>query len=192
MENEKEFDRSICMSYFNDHRQLVKRIERMHGMEMAYKIQNVIIDYGLDGIMPTDDNILQYIPEPIFNQIDNNQKRRSKGFKGEDLELSRSIILLHRDRPELSQNQIVEMLNTSKGKVNKTLQKYKNGEYEGIIDLDGDITITSTNTITNTITSTTVTGDREDICINEQTDENNMDIFLSVFDEEGEEFSLQV
>lgn len=142
----EEFDRSVCMSFFNDHRELVKRIERLHGIEMAYKVQNAIIDYGLDGIKPTEEELLQFIPEPVLNQIDSNQKRRAKSFKGEDLEVSRSIILLHRDRPEMSQNAIASELGVSKGKVNKTLQKYNNGEYEGLIDL----THTSTNTITNT------------------------------------------
>jgi predicted transcriptional regulator len=156
--NNEEFDRSICMSFFNDHRELVKRIERLHGLEMAYKVQCAIIDYGLDGIAPTEEELLQYIPEPVLNQIDNNQKRRSKSFKGEDLEVSRSIILLHRDRPEMSQNAIASELGVSKGKVNKTLQKYENGEYEGIIDF----TDTSTSTITNTSTNTSNDRDQRD------------------------------
>ena len=159
----EEFDRSVCMSYFDDHRQLVKRIERLQGIEMAYRVQNLIIDYGLDGIKPTDEELLQFVPEPVLNQIDQNQKRRSKGFLGEDLEVSRSIILLHRDHPELSQNAISKQLDVSKGKVNKTLQKYKNGEYEGIINLDDNtLTITSTSTITSTITNTGVTDDQRD------------------------------
>ena len=89
----EEFDRSICMSFFNDHRELVKRIERLHGTEMAYRVQSTIIDYGLYGIKPTEEELLQFIPEPVLNQIDNNQKRRARSFKGEDLEVSRSIIL---------------------------------------------------------------------------------------------------
>ena len=159
----EEFDRSICMSFFNDHRKLVHRIERLHGIEMAYKVQNAIIDYGLDGRFPVDETILQYVPEPILNQIDQNQKRRSKGFQGEDLEASRSIILLHRDRPELSQNGIAKTLHISKGKVNKTLQKYANGEYNGILNLDGlDDGSNYTNTITITSTNTSMTSDQRD------------------------------
>lgn len=151
----EEFDRSICMSFFNDHRLLVKRVERLHGLEMAYRVQNAIIDYGLDGIKPTEEELLQFIPEPVLNQIDNNQKRRAKSFKGEDLEVSRSIILLHRDRPEMSQNAIASELGVSKGKVNKTLQKYNNGEYEGIIDF------TDTSNYTDTITSTSISTSNE-------------------------------
>lgn len=155
---QKEFDRSVCMSFFNDHRELVKRIERLHGVETAYKIQNLIIDYGLDGVMPTDETLLQYVPEPVLNQIDQNQQRRSKGFKGEDLEVSRSIIVMHRDHPELSQNAIAKQLGVSKGKVNKTLKKYENGEYEGIINFNTFInTDINTYTNTSTITNTTAT-----------------------------------
>lgn len=151
------------MSYFDDHRRMVKRIERLHGIEMAYAVQNIIIDYGLDGVLPTDDdNILQYIPEPIFGQIDRNQERRARGFKGDDLEVSRSIILLHRDHPEYSQNQIAKIVGKSKGKVNKTLQKYRNGGYDGVLDFDNEIstasdTDTSTNTGTSTVTDTGMT-----------------------------------
>lgn len=159
-QTQEEFDRSICMSFFDDHRKLVKRIERMQGIEMAYKVQNLIIDYGLDGVMPTDEELLQFVPEPVLNQIDNNQKRRSKGFQGENLDLSRSIIIFHRDHPELSQNAIAKQLGVSKGKVNKTLQKYRNGEYEEIIDLDNINTIT--NTITSTSTNTGLTDDQRD------------------------------
>ena len=144
----EEFDRSVCMSFFNDHRELVKRIQRLHGLEMAYKVQSAIIDYGLNGIKPTEEELLQFIPEPVLNQIDNNQKRRSRSFKGEDLEVSRSIILLHRDRPEMSQNAIASELGISKGKVNKTLQKYNNGEYEGVIGFTNTNTDTNTSTIT--------------------------------------------
>lgn len=153
---QEEFDRSICMSFFNDHRALVQRIERLHGVEMAYKVQNAIIDYGLDGVKPTDEVLLQFIPEPVLNQIDGNQKRRARSFKGEDLEVSRSIILLHRDRPEMSQNAIASELGVSKGKVNKTLQKYNNGDYAGLIDF------TDTNTSTNTTTYTSNDRDQRD------------------------------
>lgn len=163
IKSEKEFDRSICMSFFDDHRKLVQRMERLHGIEIAYKVQNLIIDYGLDGIMPTDESLLQYVPEPVLTQIDQNQKRRAKGFKGEDLETSRSIILLHRDRPELSQNAIAKQLGVSKGKVNKTLQKYENGEYNEVINLDdSNSTITPINTITSTSTNTVMTEDQCD------------------------------
>ena len=162
-QSQEEFDRSICMSFFNDHRQLVKRIERLHGIEMAYKVQSAIIDYGLDGIIPEEEELLQFIPEPVLNQIDKNQKRRARSFKGEDLEVSRSIILLHRDHPEMSQNAIMKALNVSKGKVNKTLQKYKNGEYEGIINLDVSTdTYTGTNTYTSISTITDMTSDHRD------------------------------
>ena len=39
------------MSFFNDHRELVKRIERLHGIEFAYKVQSAIID--TDEMTPT-------------------------------------------------------------------------------------------------------------------------------------------
>lgn len=189
MQTKEEFDRSMCMSFFDDHRKLVKRIERMQGIEMAYRVQNLIIDYGLDGVMPKDEELLQFVPEPVLNQIDQNQKRRSKGFQGENLEVSRSIILLHRDRPDLSQNAIAKELGVSKGKVNKTLQKYKNGEYEGIINLDDTITLTNTftSTSTSTITNTGLTSDQRDRMTTCQTELAVAQTDASLEEEEKEE-----
>lgn len=189
--NKEEFDRSRCMSYFDDHRKLVKRIERMRGVEVAYKVQSSIIDYGLYGIFPDDDEILQYIPEPILNQIDRNQERRERCFAGEDLEMSRSIILMHRDHPEYSQNKIVQLLKTSKGKVNKTLQKYKNGEYEGIIELSdtntypNPITNPNTNTYPNTYTTVTTTEPMTDFAGTtkyESLDDVPTDVIYEIYD----------
>ncbi len=134
----EEFDRSICMSFFGNYRTSVKRIEKKYGVDMAYKVQSAIIDYGLYGIKPTDEDILIFVSETVFDVIDKSQAKRARGFSGEDLEMSKKIIQSHRDRPELSQDKLAQLLKISKGKVNKTLKKYHNGEYEGILTFDDD------------------------------------------------------
>lgn len=135
-QTQDEFDRSICMSYFGNYRTSVKRIENKYGKELAYDVQSAIIDYGLYGIRPTDEDLLIFVSETVFDVIDKSQAKRAKGFSGEDLEMSKKIIQSHRDRPDLSQEKLAMMLHTSKGKVNKTLKKYRNGEYEGILNFD--------------------------------------------------------
>lgn len=135
----EEFDRSICMSFFGNYRTSVKRIEKKYGVDMAYKVQSAIIDYGLYGIKPTDEDILIFVSETVFDVIDKSQAKRARSFSGEDLEMSKKIIQSHRDRPDLSQDKLAELLHTSKGKVNKTLKKYRNGEYEGILTFDDNV-----------------------------------------------------
>ena len=132
----EEFDRSICMSFFGNYRTSVKRIEKKYGKETAYDVQSAIIDYGLYGIKPEDEDLLIFVSETVFDMIDKGQEKRARAFSGEDLEMSKKIIQSHRDRPDLSQDKLAQLLHTSKGKVNKTLKKYRNGEYEGILTFD--------------------------------------------------------
>lgn len=132
----EEFDRSICMSFFGNYRTSVKRIEKKYGKETAYDVQSAIIDYGLYGIKPEDEDLLIFISETVFDMIDRGQEKRARAFSGEDLEMSKKIIQSHRDRPDLSQDKLAQLLHISKGKINKTLKKYRNGEYEGILTFD--------------------------------------------------------
>lgn len=132
----EEFDRSICMSFFGNYRTSVKRIEKKYGKETAYDVQSAIIDYGLYGIKPEDEDLLIFVSETVFDMIDRGQEKRARAFSGEDLEMSKKIIQSHRDRPDLSQDKLAQLLHISKGKVNKTLKKYRNGEYEGILTFD--------------------------------------------------------
>ena len=133
---EEEFDRSICMSYFGNYRTSVKRIENKYGKELAYDVQSAIIDYGLYGIRPVDEDLLIFVSETVFDVIDKSQEKRARGFSGEDLEMSKKIIQSHCDRPDLSQDKLAQLLHISKGKVNKTLKKYRNGEYDGILNFN--------------------------------------------------------
>lgn len=147
MQTKEEFDRSICMMFFGNYRSNVKRIERRFGVELAYKVQSAIIDYGLFGIMPEDEDIIILVNDAVFDMIDRSQANRARGFAGEDLEMSKKIIRSHLDRPDLSQDKLAKLLHTSKGKVNKTLKKYRNGEYEGIINLDENINVNNSDNI---------------------------------------------
>lgn len=138
IQKQEEFDRSICMTFFGNYRTSIRRIEKRYGKELAYDVQSAIIDYGLYGIRPTDEDILIFVSETVFDVIDKSQSKRARSFSGEDLEMSKKIIQSHRDRPDLSQEKLAKLLNTSKGKVNKTLKKYRKGEYEGVINFDSD------------------------------------------------------
>lgn len=72
-----------------------------------------------------------------YKEEDNNAYKDIKVNKvTEDLKMSKAIIELHLLDPSLSQNDIVRILNSSKGKVNKTLQRYRDGYYDEIFDFN--------------------------------------------------------
>lgn len=133
--NKEEFDRSVCFTFFNDYHEQIMRVEKAYGVETAFDVYKAIVNYGLYEKEIDDEKLQILVGASTLTKIDSSQSRRSRGFAGEDLEMSRSIILMHLEHPEYSQNKIVNLTKASKGKVNKTLQKYNNNEYEGIIDL---------------------------------------------------------
>ena len=46
-QQEKEFDRSVCFSFFEDYCQHVENVEKEFGIETAYKVIMAIVKYGL-------------------------------------------------------------------------------------------------------------------------------------------------
>ena len=123
--NKEEFDRSVCFTFFNDYHEQIMRVNDAYGSEKAFAVYNAIVNYGLYETEITDPEIMLLVGASLLKNIDNSQKKRALCFAGEDMEMSRKIIQLHLEHPEYSQNKIVQVLDTSTGKVNKTLQKYK-------------------------------------------------------------------
>ena len=155
--NNEEFDRSRCFTFFKDYHEQIMLVKEQYGLEKAFEVYEAIVNYGLYEKEITDPKIKLLTGATTFANIESSQRKRSSCFAGEDLEMSRSIILMHLDHPEYSQNKIMKLLKTSKGKVNKTLQKYRDGEYEGVLDLDGINTNSNPNTYTNPNTNTYMT-----------------------------------
>lgn len=137
--NKEEFDRSVCFTLFNDYHEQIMRVKEAYGPEKAFEVYEAIANYGLYEEEIKDPWLMLLVGASLLKNIDNSQRKRSLCFAGEDLEMSKKIILLHMEHPEYSQNKISQVLNTSKGKVNKTLQKYKNGGYNSILDLGNPI-----------------------------------------------------
>jgi hypothetical protein len=167
-DEKKEFDRSICFTFYESYFKQMELVEKNNGVEDAYNVCKSIIRYALYGESIEDDNIRMLVGESLLCNVDISQKRRSRSFGKEDLDMSEKIVTLHLDRPELSQDKIAKTLGISKGKVNRTLKKYAAGEYEGILSFSTDsqpvshstITSTPTSTITSTPTSTDRDRDR--------------------------------
>ena len=131
---EKEFDRGKCFTFFASYRKQGERIKEIPGPEKALEYYEAVIDYGLYA-KPIDKELLLYIGDTLLETIDSSQEKRSRAF-GENMTVTLSILELKRDHPEYSQNQIAQELKTSKGKVNKVLTKYRDGEYADFVDFN--------------------------------------------------------
>jgi hypothetical protein len=132
--SEKEFDRGKCFTFFASYRKQGERIKEILGSEKALEYYEAVIDYGLYA-KPIDKELLLYIGDTLLETIDSSQEKRSRAF-GENMTVTLSILELKRDHPEYSQNQLAQELKTSKGKVNKVLTKYRDGEYADLVDFN--------------------------------------------------------
>lgn len=132
--SEKEFDRGKCFTFFASYRKQGERIKEILGPEKALEYYEAVIDYGLYA-KPIDKELLLYVGDTLLETIDSSQEKRSRAF-GENMTVTLSILELKRDHPEYSQNQIAQELKTSKGKVNKVLTKYRDGEYADDVDFN--------------------------------------------------------
>lgn len=138
MSKNRQFDRSKCFTFFNTYRTQGKRIREKYGDKMAADYYEAIIDYGLEQKPVTDDDLMLLIGETLLETIDSSQNRRSRSI-GENMELTRSILETVRDHPEYSQDNIKEIVGCSKGKVNKVINKFKEGGYADDIDFNIEI-----------------------------------------------------
>lgn len=190
MQQEKEFDRSVCFTFFGNYYKQIKLIQEEYGKEKAYDICMAIIEYGLFETEIEDNKTRIMIGETTLSLIDESQKRRARGFKGEDLEKTKLVTDYYHDHPEASQNEIAKMTGVSKGKVNKVIRKIK--EESSIssdinIDTDNDINNSyDNNTMTATVTDKSVHVD--DSTLNETnltiTDKFPIDLFEGITQEQ--------
>lgn len=132
--SEKEFDRGKCFTFFASYRKQGERIKEILGPEKALEYYEAVIDYGLYA-KPIDKELLLYIGDTLLETIDSSQEKRSRAFS-ENMTVTRSILETVRDHPEYSQNQVAQELQISKGKVNKVLTKYRDGEYADLVDFN--------------------------------------------------------
>ena len=76
----KEFDRSICFTFFNSYKKTAEVIEEQFGAKAALDYYNAIIDYALYGIEPELDDCLVYAFHRTKVSIDSSIKKRNESF----------------------------------------------------------------------------------------------------------------
>lgn len=121
---EKEFDRSICFTYFGNYDRQIELVKEQCGLETAYEVYRAIVDYGLFKKEITDPKIRMLVGEATLDLIENSQKKRENSF-GENIEQTQTIIDYNREHPEASQREIARVTGISQGKVNKVFKKYE-------------------------------------------------------------------
>lgn len=162
MSKAKEFDRSVCFTYFGNYDRQIKNIEKQFGLEQAYKVQTAIIEYGLYGFLPEDPMTRIMLGETTIDLIDSSQQRRENGFGG-DKAKTQKVIDYFKEHPNATQDEIAKATNVSKGKVNKVLKALREEKKEVpsvndiVPDSDNDIDTDNgndTDSMTVTVTAT--------------------------------------
>lgn len=141
---EKEFDRKVCFTFFEDYRKTAKEIEDEYGKDEVALYYNAIIDYALYGIEPEMKGVIRFVWHTTKSTIDKSIERRSNGFVREDTDKTEKVLEYKKQNPNATQREIAEATGISVGKVNKVL---KNNLISN--------TDTNTDTITKSFANTT-------------------------------------
>jgi len=122
MANDKEFDRSVCFTFYESYLTQAELIKEQYGANEAYDSLSGIIKYALYKEEPA--NIMaKIVLEGLKNTIDAGQAKRASGFaKKSNAEMDEKIIQYKKDNPDATYEQIKEALGCSKGKISKVLK----------------------------------------------------------------------
>lgn len=118
--NNKEFNRNVCFTFFEDYRKTAKELEEDFGKEIVADYYNTIIDYALYGIEPELKGAIKYIWHTTKASINKSIERRSGGFR-ENIEQTEKVLKYKEENPKATQREIAEATGISLGKVNKVL-----------------------------------------------------------------------
>ena len=123
--NKKEFDRSVCFTFFNSYLEQAIEVEKNFGAVEAYKYLKSLAEYGLYGI-ESSEPIIKMLVCGLKNTIDANQAKRAQGFSREDTEKTKAILNYKAEHPEATQRTIANAVHCSLGKVNSVLTDNNN------------------------------------------------------------------
>ncbi len=127
--NKKEFDRSVCFTFFGNWLDCLKAMENEYSLEdKAYQMFKIIARYALYEEAPdcSTDPTLPMVWPLLKQQIDASVANRKRGFAlPGPSDKQRAIIDCFVEHPELSQREIADILGVSKTTVNQTIRKFE-------------------------------------------------------------------
>lgn len=126
-QTKKEFDRSVCFTFYKSFHEQIMDVKRDFGLEAAFEVYEAIVNYGLYETELEKGRVRTLVGNTTIEQIESSQNRRSKGFNKEDFGQTKLVAEYYRDHPKASERQIVDALGgaVKKTKVHKTLVKIR-------------------------------------------------------------------
>ena len=130
----KQFDRSVCFTFFGGYHDTAKNIQQDFGDSEALSYLNAIIEYALYAKEPEEPSgMLKYCWPVTKANVDASVTRRKRGFSREDTEKNKEIAAFAQANPEATQREIAEGTNCSLGKVNKVLNQGKEATSKDVL-----------------------------------------------------------
>lgn len=134
MKQEKEFDRSICFTFYNCFHEQIMDVKRDFGLEQAFEVYEAIVNCGLYGTEIAKGKLRTLVGNATLERIENSQENRAKWFNGENFEQTRLVAEYMRDHPEASQRTIAAATGVGKTKVGKVQKNIRDSELDSIQD----------------------------------------------------------
>ena len=125
VDSKKEFDRSICFTFFESYLEQGELVNMNLGSEACANYFIALCRYALYQ-EESDDLMIKMLISGLKNTIDAGQNKRAKSFKGEDVDMTNKILKYKEDNPDASYRQIADALGCSKSKVGKVLSNNSN------------------------------------------------------------------
>lgn len=133
-ENKKEFDRSMCFTFYNSYHEQIMDVKRDFGIEQAFEVYEAIVNYGLYGTEIEKGKLRTLIGNTTIEKIENSQENRSRWFNGENFEQTKLVAEYMRDHPKASQRTIASATGVGKTKVGKVQKNIRESEFDNIQD----------------------------------------------------------
>lgn len=131
---QKEFDRSMCFTFFKTYHEQIMDVKEEFGLEEAFKVYEAIVNYGLYQTEITERRLRILMGNATIEQIELSQQKRSRGFSGENFEQTKAVAEYMRDHPGASQRVISSATKASKTKVAKVQKNIRESGFDSIDD----------------------------------------------------------
>lgn len=131
-QNKKEFDRSICFTFYKDFHEQIMDVKRDFGIEQAFEVYEAIVNYGLYGKEIEKGRLRTLVGNTTISKVESSQENRSRWFNGENFEQTKLVVEYMRDHPGATQRTIAAATGVGKTKVGKVQKNIRESGLESI------------------------------------------------------------
>lgn len=137
--SKKEFDRSICFTFYNDFHEQIMDVKRDFGLEQAFEVYEAIVNCGLYGTEIGKGRLRTLVSNTTISKIEGSQENRARWFNGENFEQTKLVAEYMRDHPNASQRTIASATGVGKTKVGKVQKNIRESGLKSIQEYLDDI-----------------------------------------------------